>query len=91
MATVNCNVKPKLFLLRAFNSGNEKFTVFLAPKLKCSHGKIKPHAYRQSPPTCSNFGKSFVKWIRTKDFVSAAPVFHKTGSYLSFFFFFARH
>lgn len=57
-------------------SVNKKF-VLLALKLKCS-GKttrMPTQACRQPPP-CRNFDKSFVKCVRTKDFVGAAPVFH---------------
>ena len=49
----------------------------LALKLKCS-GKttrMPTQACRQPPPR-RNFDKSFVKCVRTKDFVGAALVFH---------------
>lgn len=37
--------------------------------------RMPMQACRQPPPR-RNFDKSFVKCVRTKDFVSAAPVFH---------------
>ena len=66
--------KSQIIFFDCFSVNNYNFIVLLALRLKCS-GKtthMPTHACRQPPPPCRNFDKSFVKCVRTKDFVSAA-------------------
>lgn len=81
MVMANCNVKPThIYIFFACFSVNKKFVV-LVLKLKCSGKTMRmPMQACRQPPPRRNFDKSFVKCVRTKDFVGAAPVFHMKKS-----------